>query len=175
MECAECGFSYDSLSVPDAIDTLRGLGKRYRIPLTRGLKGEDLDALLRAHPLDGTWSALEYACHVRDVMAVQRERLGHALVEPGFRPEPMRRDERVTELDYNAQDPVTVADDLAANATSLASFAENLSEEDLGLTMIYNYPEVVDRPLSWVVVHTVHEGEHHLLDVGRVLRAARGR
>jgi hypothetical protein len=41
--------------------------------------------------------------------------------------------------------------------------------------MIYGYPEIAERPLSWVLVHTVHEGEHHLLDIGRVLRAARGR
>ena len=175
MECAECGFSYDALSVPDALDALRGFGKRYRIPLTRGLKGEDLGALLRAHPIDDTWSALEYACHVRDVTMVQRERLAQALVEPGFAPVPMRRDERVVELDYNGQDPVTVADDLAANSTAFASFAENLTDEQLQLTMVYGYPEIAERPLSWVIVHTVHEGEHHLLDVGRVLRAARGR
>ena len=54
----------------DAPDALRAFGKRYRIPLTRGLKGEDLDALLRAHPIEDTWSALEYACHVRDVIEV---------------------------------------------------------------------------------------------------------
>ena len=41
--------------------------------------------------------------------------------------------------------------------------------------MIYNFPERAERPLTWVVRHTVHEGEHHLLDIGRVLRAASGR
>jgi hypothetical protein len=109
------------------------------------------------------------------VFEVQRERIGRALVEPGFAPEPMRRDERAVELQYNAQDPVSVADDVAANSTSLASFAENLTDDQLALTMVYGYPEIAERPLSWVVVHTVHEGEHHLLDIGRVLRAARGR
>lgn len=175
MDCAECGFSYDALSVPDALDGLRGLGRRYRMPMTRGLKGEDLDALLRAHPLDGTWSALEYACHVRDVLIIQQERVGRVLVEPGYAPDPMRRDELVTERDYNSQDAVTVADDLAANATALAALGENLSDEQLDLTIVYRYPEVRERPLSWVLIHTVHEGEHHLLDIGRVLRAARGR
>ena len=38
----------------------------------------------------------------------------NALVEDGFAPEPMRRDERVVEHRYNEQDPVTVADELAA-------------------------------------------------------------
>ena len=175
MDCAECGFSYEALSVPDALDALRGLGRRYRVPLTRGLKDEDLDTLLRSHPLEDTWSALEYACHVRDVLAVQQERVGHALIEPGYAPEPMHREQRVAELDYNGQDPVAVADDVAANATALATLGENLSDEQLDLTMLYGYPEIAQRPLSWVLVHTVHEGEHHLLDIGRVLRAARGR
>jgi len=175
VNCEECGFSYGALSVPDALDALRGLGRRYRVPLTRGLKDEDLDALLRSHPLEGTWSALEYACHVRDVLVVQQERVGRVLVEPGYAPEPMRRDELVTELEYNRQEPVTVADDVAANATALATIGENLSAEELELVIVYNYPEVRERPLSWVLVHTVHEGEHHLLDIGRVLRAARGR
>lgn len=130
---------------------------------------------MRAHPIEGTWSALEYVCHVRDVFEVQRERLAHALVEDDYAPPPMRRDDRVSEDRYNEQDPVAVADDLAANATALATYIENFSADDLQRIMHYNYPEPAPRPLSWVAVHTVHEGEHHLLDVGRVLRAARGR
>jgi len=173
--CAECGFSYGALSVPDALDALRGLGRRYRIPLTRGLEGEDVDALLRLHPFEDTWSALEYACHMRDVLIIQQERVGRVLIEPGYAPDPMRREERVIELDYNGQDPVAVADDVAANATALATMGENLTDEQLDLVIVYRYPAVQERPLSWVLVHTVHEGEHHLLDIGRVLRAARGR
>jgi hypothetical protein len=175
MACAECGFSHGSLAIDDAPAALRGLGKRYRVPLTRGLQGEDLDALLRAHPLSGTWSALEYACHYRDVLSVQRERLAVARTQDGYAPEPMRRDERVVELEYNAQDPEAVSGEVAANAESVASYVETLGPADWERTMIYNFPERAERPLTWVVRHTVHEGEHHLLDIGRVLRAARGR
>ena len=112
---------------------------------------------------------------MRDVFEIQRDRLGNALVETLYTPPPMRREERVSELRYNEQPPTTVADDLAAHATALASFVENFAEDDLARTMRYGYPELAERTLAWVVVHTVHEGEHHLLDVGRVLRAARGR
>jgi hypothetical protein len=112
---------------------------------------------------------------VRDVFEIQRDRLGHALVETLYNPPPMRREERVSEMRYNEQPPITVADDLAAHATALASFVENLSATDLARTMRYSYPELAERTLAWVVVHTVHEGEHHLLDIGRVQRAARGR
>ena len=175
MPCEECGFSHQSLPVDDASAALRELGRRYRIPLSRGLKGEDLDALLRAHPLEGTWSALEYACHYRDVLAVQRQRLETARAQDGYAPEPMRREERVTELHYNEQDPAAVADDVATNADSVADYVDTFGPDDWQHTMTYNFPQTEERLLSWVVRHTVHEGEHHLLDIGRVLRAARGR
>jgi hypothetical protein len=87
----------------------------------------------------------------------------------------MGRDERVTEERYNEQDPATVADDLAANADALATDVAGFPAAAFARTMTYNYPEVQVRSLEWVVQHTVHEGEHHLLDIGRVLRAARGR
>jgi hypothetical protein len=163
------------VSTVDAPDALRALGKRYRIPLTRGLKGEDLDALLRAHPIDGTWSALEYACHTRDLLQVQRERLQRALVEDAYDPPPMGREARVIDLRYNEQDPRVVAEELADAAEAIAGDVEAFATSDWDRAMIYNYPERAERSLTWVVQHTVHEGEHHLLDLGRVVRAARGR
>jgi hypothetical protein len=139
------------------------------------LKTDDLDALLRAHPIEDTWSALEYACHVRDVLDVQLGRLTSAMTEELFTPAPMRRDERVSELRYNAQVPTEVADAIDANADALAALLEGFSDEEWSRSMSYSYPVLAVRPLSWVAQHTVHELEHHLLDIGRVLRAARGR
>jgi hypothetical protein len=159
----------------DTPDALRTVGARYRVPLTRGLKGEDLPALLRMHPVPDTWSALEYACHTRDVFLVQRERLGRARAEELFTPSPMRREERVTELRYNEQDPAVVAGEIAAGADALADFLDEFTADDWAHEMRYLYPTPQTQPLSWVAVHTVHEAEHHLLDVGRVARAARGR
>src|SRR3954470_1734396 len=75
FHCEECGYDYGEVSVADAVDGIRELGRKYEAPLTRGLKGESLDELLRAHPLEGTWSALEYACHMRDVLSVQHHRV----------------------------------------------------------------------------------------------------
>jgi len=171
--CSECGFDYDGLALADGAAALRAFGRRYRAPLTRVLPGEDGLALVRAHPMPGTWSALEYACHVRDVLAVQRERIELARREdtPAF--EPMGREERVERDRYNDQVPSAVADQLAARAETLAGVVEELSDDELARTAVY--PDRGEQTLGWVVRHTVHEGEHHLLDVGRVLRAARGR
>src|SRR5262249_45873862 len=46
---------------------------------------------LRAHTRPGSWSALEYGCHVRDVLAVQRDRVLLAQAEPTPRFASMRR------------------------------------------------------------------------------------
>ena len=173
--CDECGFDYDAVADAEVAGRLRDLGRRYRPPLTRGLKGEDLDAIVRTRPQPEVWSALEYACHVRDVLEVQRGRVERALVED--RPEyvPMGRDERVVVDRYNEQDPVAVVAELAANAEAIAATFEGLTAEQWGRVGVYQYPEPTDRDMRWLGIHTVHEGHHHLLDVGRSLRAARGR
>ena len=173
--CDECGYDYGEVTAADAVAGIRELGRRFEVPLTRGLKGEALDDLLRAHPLEGTWSALEYACHVRDVLSVQRERVVTALVEDGYAPKPMGRDERAVRDRYNEQDPAVVVGDLTAKATALADAFDALSPDEWARTMTYNYPAPAVRDLEWVAIHTLHEGRHHLLDVGRVLRGARGR
>ena len=68
--CDECGFVYAEVSPEDAAEKLRSFGRRYRAPLTRFLAGEDGDTMLRQRPEEGVWSALEYAAHVRDVLAL---------------------------------------------------------------------------------------------------------
>lgn len=174
--CEECGFDYDGLSDAETIEQVRGFGRKYRAPLSRGLPGESLDDLVRAHPLDGVWSALEYACHVRDVFEVQRARIELAQAEDTPTFESMDRDGRVVRDAYNTQDPATVADALATNAEALAVTLEGLSDEGWARTGIYHYPDLpTERPVRWITRHTAHEGRHHLLDIGRVLRTARGR
>jgi hypothetical protein len=176
--CDECGFDYDRVADDEVGPALRDFGRRYRMPLTRGLKDESLDDIVRAHPTPGVWSALEYACHVRDVFAVQRDRLAQALVEDTPDATPMRREERVAEMHYNEQDREVVADELAANAAALADAFDALTADQWGRTIVYHYPDPANpttRDMRWLGVHTVHEGNHHLLDVGRVLRTARGR
>jgi S-DNA-T family DNA segregation ATPase FtsK/SpoIIIE len=165
--CEECGFDTQSFPSED-------LGRLLR------LSAEPWPALLshpsaRVRPQEDCWSALEYACHVRDVFAIQRERLTRTLVEDTPVLEPMGRDERVVDDRYNEQDREAVADELAANAEAMAKTIEGVSADDWTRVAIYPYPEPTERTAVWLVRHTVHEGTHHLLDIGRVLRQVRGR
>ena len=173
--CEECGFDYDGVPDADVADRLRSFGRRYRAPLTRGLPGESLDDLVRARPEPEVWSALEYACHMRDVLAVQRDRLAQAVAEDQPTFVPMGRDQRAIDGRYNEQDPAVVVDELAANAEAMADACLALSDAEWDRTGVYGYPQPTERNLRWVARHTIHEGHHHLLDIGRSLRHARGR
>jgi S-DNA-T family DNA segregation ATPase FtsK/SpoIIIE len=162
--CTECGFVYEDLDRDDVRRSLPALTTRYRDVLA-----DEEPAVLRAHPLPDVWSALEYACHVRDVYRVQRERVLLALSEeqPAFAP--MRRDERVSEERYNEQDPGRVAQEIDDAAALLAGTLESLDDGGWSRTGIYNYPQRRVRTVEWIARHTVHEGEHHLRDIDRLV------
>ena len=120
---------------------------------------------VRTRPEPARWSSLEYACHVRDVLLVQRERLLAARRRDRPECEPMGRDERV-ELDgYAGQDPADVARQLGDAAQMFANDLARLGAADWDRTLIYNYPYRAERSLRWLAIHTVHEVRHHLLDV----------
>ncbi len=163
--CDECGFVYATLPASRIPDALRALAPRYRERLTEPV------ARLRAHTFPDVWSALEYACHVRDVLGVQRERLALALVQE--RPEftPMGREKRVSELRYNEQDPRVVTEQVEAAAGALADAFAALDADGLERTAIYTWPAPAERTMAWVGRHTVHEGEHHLRDIDAALAA----
>jgi hypothetical protein len=158
---------YEDLARADIAPSLRALATRY----DEVLNGHDPQAL-RAHPLPDVWSALEYACHMRDVYRVQRERVLLALdeTEPVFAP--MRRDERVVEERYKDEPPQEVSREINEAAAALGIALESLDDGAWSRTGIYNYPQRRVRTVEWIGRHTVHEGEHHLWDIDRVVALA---
>ena len=169
-DCGECGFSDQSVSPADAIATLRKFGRRYQAPLSRFLPGEDGDALLRQRPAPGVWSALEYAAHVRDVFAWYDERVRRSLTEdrPSYEgPDP---DEAAEAGRYNELDPAAVAAELAANAEQLANTLEAVPDDAWDRVHLRRGEP---RTVLFSARRAVHEGNHHLLDIGRGLRTVR--
>jgi hypothetical protein len=161
--CRECGFVYENVRRDDIARVLRALSARYGAVLAGN------DDVLRARPLPDVWSALEYACHTRDVCRVQRERVLLALAEeqPAFAS--MRRDERVVEEHYNEQQPSEVAREMSEAVESFAGTLDSLDDDGWNRTGVYNYPEPRVRTVEWIGRHTVHEGEHHLWDINRLV------
>jgi DNA segregation ATPase FtsK/SpoIIIE, S-DNA-T family len=164
--CDECGYVYDDVDASDIAPRLRALGPSFAAVLSR-----ESAERLRAHPLSDTWSALEYACHVRDVLGVQRDRVELMLREhePAFTP--MGREELVTREHYNDQDPAQVATELTDAADRLAGLFAGLTDAQLARTGLYNWPTQQLRSAAWVGRHTIHEGVHHRADMDRVLDA----
>ena len=127
---------------------------------------------IRTRPGPRIWSALEYACHLRDVFLIQRERVYLALVEdcPSFAP--MHREERAILARYAAEEPDDVGPELKMAAELLAWAFEGLDQAQWQRRCIYNFPEARERTVLWLGRHAVHEGEHHLRDVDAALRSA---
>jgi hypothetical protein len=156
--CPECRFAYDSLPPDEVAGAIRAGAAEMAARLGP-------DSRRRTSP--DTWSVLEYGCHVRDVLLVQRERV--ILARWSDRPHlaPMARDLRVDFDGYGEQEPADVARQLADAAQMLARVLDRLDEDAWGRTLIYNFPEPMERDLRWVAAHTLHEVRHHLLDVQR--------
>jgi hypothetical protein len=163
--CAECGYDYGSVRAADAPGQIRSAVDE----LVTVLSGADPAALARTP--SGTWSVLEYAGHVRDVLVVQRERVLMARSKAGQATRPMARDERVRWGEYADCTAEQLRVELALVAAWLAHTLELLSEEDWSRTLVYNYPEPAERSLEWLATHTVHELVHHRHDVTRLLSA----
>jgi hypothetical protein len=161
--CAECGFEYRLNEATTAGAAIVG-----GVLELASLVGDDRSDV-RSRPEPGTWSPLEYACHVRDVLIVQRERVLMARREDGPSFDPMGRDERVDHDGYSEQDPADVARQLSDAARLFANVLARLDTADWDRTVMYNFPRLFERSLRWVAVHTLHEVRHHLLDVHRQL------
>ncbi len=172
--CDECGYVYEDPGPLRLAEKLASLGPHYgerlRVPA-----GTDNAAVLRERPEPQVWSALEYACHVRDVLLAQRERLFLALVEerPSF--VPIYREQRVVLACYAGQDPARVADQLDVAAALVADAFSHVDDAGWARECIYNFPAPATRSVAWLGAHTLHEGEHHLTDVDRILAGYSGR
>jgi DinB superfamily len=125
--CPFCGFDPEEVPHSGLADAVREEARRWEDLLASTPEG-----LLRAHPVEGTWSALEYGCHVRDVFSVLGDRIVLTLQvdDPDYGW--WDHEASVVDEHYNEQDPVAVAGDLGANAERLAEILAGVHEEAWG-------------------------------------------
>jgi hypothetical protein len=170
--CPECAFDPNGFGAAELPDAVAGLARRYQAPLTRFLAGESESILLTRPSLD-VWSALAYACHVRDVLSVFDDRIARMLSEDT--PELGWWDhEAAVEADaYEKQPPAEVAAAIAADAAALSATLAAVPDDGWDRTGTRRDGELFT--VLGAGRFALHEGTHHLLDIGRVLRAARGR
>lgn len=159
--CADCDFTYELDQALSARESIRQLAGQ----VAAILQSDAID--LRRRPDPATWSPLEYGCHIRDVLLVQRERALAGRRTDGAECPPMGREERVEHDGYNEQDPDDVARQLLDAAALFTNVLARVTAEDWDRTVVYNYPETHTRSLRWLAVHTVHDVQHHLCDMRR--------
>jgi len=162
--CDECGYDDETAGRAEILGVTPRLAAEHS-GLLRSVPAERL----RAHTRPGSWSPLEYGCHVRDLLAVQRGRV--QLAQAGHTPRfaSMRRDERAVEEAYNEQDPFAVADEITAAAGAFTRALAALDDAGWARTGVYPWPEPQVRTVEWIGRRTVHELAHHLFDNRRLL------
>lgn len=151
--CAECGFDprYD---VTTTGDRLRATVPRWREQLAR--------TDVRERPAPTTWSPLEYAAHVRDVLGVMRGRLELMLAEDGAGFPGWDQDAAAVEARYDLQDPARVAQDYAeAVDVTAAAFDAVQGDQWQRRGSRDRTPFTVET----LAVYLLHDVEHHLHDV----------
>lgn len=168
MHCEECGYDWEDDAPADA---LRKFADRFPRPLSRFLAGEDPDVVLRTRPEPGVWSALEYAAHTRDAFAFYANRIERVVVEDRPQLTAFDFDAAAEDRAYNAEDPAVVSDALASIARALADRLDGLDASQW--QRVGSGSAGDERSVRYLARSAAHEGHHHMLDVGRVLRHVR--
>jgi DinB superfamily len=121
LRCPECGFDASVVPATDVAARLRAEVPLWEKALTADAPGE--------RPDPATWSALEYACHVRDVCALYDRRLHRMLDEDDPLYENWDQDETAVGERYSEQDPTEVLAQLSEGAEQLAATFDSVTGE----------------------------------------------
>jgi hypothetical protein len=154
--CPECGFDPASIDVRDLPDLIHAN--------TRGWYGvlDGPDAAVR--PSANIWSALEYACHVRDVhlLFAQRAKLMLDQDDPQF----ANWDQDVTAIEnrYDEQDPQTVSVELVEAAAEMAALYAGVQPDEWQRVGRRSNGSVFT--VETLGIYYLHDIVHHLYDVG---------
>jgi hypothetical protein len=156
--CPECGYDWE-LAPVDIVAELRAV-----VVTPAG----DI-SVVRTRPEPDTWSALEYAAHLRDALQFYEDRIRRTLIEDGPRLEPYDFHDACDRLQYNAGSPSRTAAELDVRAHSLATLLAGLDARQWSRTSIGS--DGGERTVLTLARRATHEVLHHALDIRRVLQA----
>ncbi|MFJ5698830.1 DinB family protein [Arthrobacter sp. NPDC093139] len=153
--CSECGFDASTVTPSTVPGSVENMLPRWRAVLRRPAVAE--------RPNDSTWSALEYACHVRDVFNLFDRRLNLMLTDDHAQFENWDQDRTAVENDYAGSDPAVVSAELTAEGQQVAASFAGVKESQWGRTGLRsNGSEFTVLTLAQYFLHDV---VHHLADV----------
>lgn len=154
--CPECGFDASTVSaeaLPDAV-----------APLTEPWAAVLTGAAVRQRPVPTTWSHLEYACHVRDVLTVFASRFELILERDDPTLPNWDQDDASIDGEYAAQDPVEVGRQIAERSEELVAVLQRFQGAD------WDRPVTRSDGARFTALslgrYLLHDLAHHLVDVG---------
>jgi hypothetical protein len=116
--CPECGFDATDFTDAGIAAAIRENADSWPEALGR--------PNVRQRPRESTWSTLEYAAHVRDVLRLYRERLAMMVEQEDPLYPNWDQDATAVAERYDRQDPAVVSTELTDAAAGLASAFEAL-------------------------------------------------
>jgi len=160
--CGACGLVYSELPVASALGLVAGVV----VELSTLLPSVP-EAVLRRRLRAGEWSALEYACHVRDVLLTFAVRVHRGVVEDRPALDPMYADWRSERFGYNAAAVADVVSGMRVAADGFVAEVNAVPEDawDREVTRRATEP----RTVRWLVRQAAHEAIHHRDDIRRLV------
>lgn len=154
--CPECGFDTAAVDLGQVGAMVRANASVWHEVLARPDVAE--------RPRPDRWSALEYACHVRDVFRVFHGRLERMLTEDGPRYDNWDQDVTALEERYWAQSAASVAAELTVAARTLADRFDTVAGDQWARTGFRS--DGAAFTVDTFARYFIHDPIHHLWDVG---------
>jgi hypothetical protein len=151
--CPDCGLDVSNIEYDDIPGRLRANAASWVQVLQR--------PGVRDRPKPHVWSALEYACHVRDVFILFDQRLQRMLTEDDPLFANWDQDETAVQDKYGEQDPAVVAQQIPPAAEQLATrFAQATDRARTG-----RRSDGAAFTVDSFARYLLHDPVHHLHDV----------
>jgi diadenosine tetraphosphate (Ap4A) HIT family hydrolase len=160
--CAVCPMDFPTTGPDDVRALVTSVPEQ-----ARALLATYPDDAWRVPGADGSWSAAEYLCHVRDVFAVFTIRLHRARTEHDPPLEPMLNDLRARRFGYAHAALGPVVEQLEAHVAGFLAELDRLGDAHQARP-VHRYPGE-QRSALWLARQAAHEGRHHLRDIAERL------
>ena len=153
--CPECGYDVTTVDRAYLGARIRASAAPWADVLARP------DAAKRPDP--GTWSPLEYACHVRDVHRIFGVRLASMIDEESPRFANWDQDDTAVDDKYGEQDPATVAGELLAAAETVAAQYDAVADDQWARPGVRS--DGSEFTVDTLGRYHLHDVEHHVWDL----------
>jgi hypothetical protein len=154
--CPECGYDARAVTAADVPDRVASNAAAWQDVLARP------DVASRSRP--DRWSALEYACHVRDVCTLYLERLVLMRTEVGPLFQNWDQDATAIEHRYDRAQPAAVAAELASASDALVRGLRAVGAGEWA--RVGRRSDGAVFTIESFTRYLLHDLVHHLWDVG---------